>query len=129
MAATVDGFLALFPEFTSVSGPATPALTQWLAVGTRLVSSDAWDDLTDFGVYLFTAHYFSLAQRDARAAFAGQTPGGAVGAIASKSVDKVSVSYDNASARIEGAGHWNMTSYGVRFATLARQMGAGGLQF
>ena len=27
-----------------------------------------------------------------------------------------------------GAGFWNMTSYGVRFLTISRSIGAGGLQ-
>jgi hypothetical protein len=53
----------------------------------------------------------------------------AAGMVARKTVDKVSVTYDTASAMEEDAGHWNLTVYGTRFIRLARMVGTGGMQF
>jgi hypothetical protein len=50
------------------------------------------------------------------------------GPVASKSIDKVSVSYDTAAAAMKDAGDFNLTTYGVRYLRIAKMMGAGGLQ-
>jgi hypothetical protein len=52
----------------------------------------------------------------------------ASGIVSSKSVDKVSVSYDTSGAMEAGAGHWNLTTYGTRYIRLVKLVGAGPLQ-
>lgn len=84
--------------------------------------------MTDQGIELCTAHHLVLAARDEATAAIGGTPGQVTGPQSSKAVDKVSASYDTGAATIDDAGMWNLTTYGVRYLTLARLMGAGGMQ-
>lgn len=78
---------------------------------------------------LFIAHHAVLERKalDA-AAQPGGVPGVSTGVINSKSVDKVSVGYDTAAGTEEGAGHWNLTVYGIRLKSLFNMMGAGPVQ-
>ncbi|QJP68892.1 DUF4054 domain-containing protein [Burkholderia glumae] len=66
--------------------------------------------------------------RDTSIAAVGGVPGQVVAPQASKFVDKVSASYDTSAVTLDSAGFWNSTSYGIRYLTLARMMGVGGLQ-
>jgi hypothetical protein len=84
--------------------------------------------MTDTGVMLLTAHYLVFAAKDQMAAEAGGVPGEATGNISSKSVDKVSVSYDSSAITASGASDLALTSYGLRHLRLSRMFGAGGLQ-
>ena len=59
---------------------------------------------------------------------AGRIPGSPVGVQTSKSLGGASVSYDASSALMQGAGQWNLTSYGTRFYQLMRIIGMGGTQ-
>ena len=93
-----------------------------------MLNADRWGDTLDYGLGLFVAHHLAIASRDEKAAAAGATPGATPGVVTSKSVDKVSVSYDGGLGTYEGAGFWNQTNYGVRFFQLARMIGAGGYQ-
>jgi hypothetical protein len=118
-----------FPEFNDPTRYPDSLVQTWLTVAASLVNADRWVELTNIGIELVTAHHLVLSVRDEAAAATGGTPGIMTGPQASKSVDKVSVSYDTSAAIIDGGGFWNLTSYGVRYLTLARMMGAGGLQF
>ncbi len=117
-----------FPEFANVGTFPDSAVNLWLAVAGRLLPSLRWQDNLDLGTELFTAHHLVLSARDQAAAAVGGIPGEVKGPVASKAVDKVSVSYDTGSVSLTDAGFWNMTSYGIRFLTLGRYMGAGGIQ-
>jgi hypothetical protein len=117
-----------FPEFNDTVRYPDSLVQTWLTVAASLVNASRWMELTNIGIELVTAHHLVLSVRDETAAAVGGAPGTMTGPTASKSVDKVSVSYDTASATIEGAGFWNMTSYGVRYISMARMFGAGGLQ-
>lgn len=118
-------FKMIFPEFTST---ADATVTFWITVAVGLLNEERWDNHLDMGIALFTAHHIAIANRDAMAAAAGGAPGAIPGVVASKSVDKVSVSYDGSLGTYEGAGFWNQTNYGVRFYQMARLVGAGGCQ-
>lgn len=90
-----------------------------------------WADLYDDGQMLFVAHYLVLYAREAEAtsngddaSFAGQVQG----VETSKTVDKVSVSFDVSKVTLEDAGHWNMTTYGIQFFQLVQMVGMGGVQ-
>jgi hypothetical protein len=121
-------FRSDFPEFGDTTVYPDSSVTLWMTVATSLVNARRWMELTDIGIELVTAHHLVLGKRDQDAADAGGTPGEVKGPTTSKSVDKVSVGYDSGAATLDSAGFWNLTTYGVRFYTLALSMGAGGLQ-
>lgn len=117
-----------FPEFADTTTYPDGSVNFYLGLGVKLLPECRWQDTLDYGLELFTAHHLALYMRDQQAAAAGGMPGVMTGPQSSKSVDKVSVSYDTALATLEDGGFWNLTTYGVRFLQLARMMGAGGFQ-
>jgi len=117
-----------FPEFANTTTYPDSLVNMWLTVANSLVNPIRWAELTNLGIELVTCHHLAISARDQLAAAVGGAPGEVKGPTASKSVDKVSVSYDTGAVSLTDAGFWNMTSYGVRFLGLARMMGAGGLQ-
>lgn len=123
--ASLATFRADFPEFAAVDDS---RVTFWLTIAGTLLQSDRWGDLLDHGVELFVAHHLAIDAANQRAGAAGGGLGQNSGPVASKAVDKVSVSYDTGAATIAGAGHWNLTTYGTQFYALWRMMGTGGIQ-
>jgi len=121
-------FRSDFPEFGDTTVYPDSSVNLWMTVATSLVNACRWMELTDIGIELVTAHHLVLEKRDSDAAAAGGTPGEVKGPTTSKSVDKVSAGYDSHAATLDDAGFWNLTTYGVRYLTLARMMGSGGLQ-
>lgn len=128
MTLTTAQFRQDFPEFADASIYTDSQVMLWLGVSLLLVNECRWGDLYNLGIELVTAHHLAIAMRDQTAAAVGGVPGTMTGPLASKSVDKVSASYDTSAATLDNAGFWALTSYGMRFLTLARMMGAGGLQ-
>lgn len=128
MTVTASSFYADFPEFADVEAYPESTVSFWLALAVKLLDPCRWGDLLDVGTELFVAHNLTLDARNRKAASAGGIPGASSGVMSSKTVDKVSVSYDTAIAGVEGAGHWNLTTYGTRYIQLARMVGAGGVQ-
>lgn len=125
--ATVTAFRLMLPEFSDSVKYTDPLVQMWMNVATKLVNAERWGDLTEFGVNLLTAHYVVLAVRTHEQAAGGKTPGQVTGVLTSKSADGLSASYDVSSMTIKDAGDYNLTTYGIRFAKLARMMGAGPL--
>lgn len=125
---TADQFREDFPEFADKAKYPDPTVEFWLTVSASLVNPCRWGVLTDQGIELCTAHHLVLGARDEQAASVGGIPGQMTGPLSSKAVDKVSASYDTGAATIDDGGFWNLTTYGVRYLTLARMMGAGGIQ-
>ena len=68
---------------------------------------------------LYVAHNVALARKAAVDATVGAIPGQVTGAMTSKSIDKVSAAY-SPTTTIEGAGPWNLTTYGQRFYQMMR---------
>lgn len=128
MSITPTQFRSDFPEFIDATKYPDSLIQMWLTVATSLVNSDRWVELTNIGIELVTAHHLTIALRDQTAAAVGGVPGVMTGPTSAKAVDKVSTSYDTGAAMLDGAGFWALTSYGIRYLTLARMMGAGGLQ-
>lgn len=125
----VTTFRTDFPEFANATTYPDATVNFYIGLATAMVNPDVWVDQADYGIALFVAHHLVLATRESKAAAVGQIPGKSIqGITASKSVDKVSVSYDASSVRYEGAGFWNATSYGIQFFRLIRIFGAGGVQ-
>lgn len=128
MAVTASTFRAAFPEFADTETYPDEMVDLWITAANRLMSADRWASLLDLGTQLFIAHNLVLGARDRKAAANGGVGGTSGGVVASKSVDKVSVSYDTGAGTISGGGAWNLTTYGVRYLQLARMVGAGGMQ-
>jgi hypothetical protein len=118
----------IFPEFTNAADYPDAQIQFWIDLAYKMMSLDRWDDLLDQGVTLFVAHHLALARREYLASLSGGAPGAVSGIVTSKSVDKVSVSYDVSSVGYAAAGFWNMTTYGIRYWRLITMVGAGGIQ-
>lgn len=126
---TAETFREMLPEFRDAGVFTDPQVEMWVELANKVHNADRWGDLIDHGASLFVAHNLALSAMDARAAAAGGAPGmAASGIVSSKSVDKVSVSYDTSGAMEAGAGHWNLTTYGTRYIRLVKLIGAGPLQ-
>jgi hypothetical protein len=117
-----------FPEFADLVQYPDSLVQTWLTVAASLVNPTRWVELTNIGIELVTAHHLVLSMRDQTAAAVGGIPGTMTGPTSAKAVDKVSTSYDTGAAALDGAGFWALSSYGIRYLSLARMMGAGGLQ-
>ena len=122
---TYATFIANFPEFSGSSYP-EGWFNYWLSFGTKLLRPCVWTDFLDDGMSLFIAHNLVLQLRAVKAAATGGDAGGNTGPLSSKSVDKVSMGYDTGAASLEGAGAYNLTTYGTRFYQLMKMVGAGG---
>lgn len=125
MTVTPASLRVLCPEFSDATVYPDASISAWVAQAALQLDPARWGALLDFGTTLYVCHRIALAARNKRVASAGGLPGQASGAVQSKSVDKVSQSFDTASASEEGAGMWNLTTYGQEFIRLARQVGAG----
>ena len=125
---TAASFRSNYPEFGSLSAYPASAVTYWLTLAGKLLNAPRWQDLIDVGTELFVAHNLALEAKAQAEAQNGSPPGGQVGPISNKSVDKVSVAYDVAVGVDADSSHWNLTIYGTRFINLAKMMGAGPVQ-
>lgn len=125
---TVEQFRTDFPQF------ANSTLYPDTQVQFRLNLADIQLDQNRLGrlfpylVELFVAHYLTLQVGDNRSAATGRAGGSSSGILSSKSVDKVSMSYDNSSTLNPAAGFWNNTRYGAEFWQTICMFGAGGRQ-
>lgn len=121
-------FRAAFSEFADETVYPDALIQMWLTYAASMVNATRWGVLTTLGVQLVAAHNVVLSARDEAAGSAGAAPGTASGPVSSKSIDRLSVSYDAGAIAIAGGGSWNMTSYGIRYITLSQTMGGGALQ-
>ena len=118
---TVSDFRRDFPQF------ADPA--KYLNLADELLSENVTGKkLFPYFAELFVAHYMTLWAADSRAMLVGGPGGSTNGVQSSKSVDKVSVSYDTSATLNPDAGFWNNTRYGAEFYQLITMFGAGGRQ-
>lgn len=124
----VSQFRQAFPEFKDATRFPDSLVQIWLTAAVLLVNPTRWMELTDIAVGLVTAHHVALATRDTKTSEVGGVPGQVAAPQSSKSVDKVSASYDTAAVAIKDGGFWNATMYGIRYLSLAQMMGAGGMQ-
>ena len=125
MTITVDQFRTNFPEFTDAKAYTDEGIQFWFDVAALFMNASRWAAAFDVGVQLYTAHQLSLQYNAAYLAAAKQSPGGVIGAQTSASIDKVSWARDASAAMIEGAGAYNLSSYGIRWYQMSRLMGAG----
>lgn len=128
MAITPTDFRTAFPEFSDAVVFPDGQISFWLGNAANLVSESRWGDVYPLGVQLFTAHNLVLATRRKKSTTGDGLPGVSAGILSSKSVDKVSASYDTTSGTVANGGAWNLTDYGVQYLQLALMVGAGGMQ-
>lgn len=129
MTVTSLSFRVMFPEFTdSVKFP-DAQINAWLDQAPNQLNTNRLGKSYDLAVMLFIAHNIVLSARAVVSASGSGVPGQAQGPVSSKTVDKVSVSFDTGATAIGRAGAWNATSYGQRLYTLLRACGAGPIYF
>lgn len=111
------------------SNPAAQASTTGSGTGAKFNMAYVANPNTtyDVGMELFVAHQMALEARAKKEASVGGIPGGQVGVLTAKSVDKVSASYDVSATLNPRDGHWNLTSYGIRFAWMMKMTGSGAM--
>lgn len=126
---TVSDFRRDFPQFDDhVKYPDTQIQFYLNLADVLLSECVTGKSLFPYFVELFVAHYVTLAAADKRSAKIGGTGGSTNGVQSSKSVDKVSVSYDTRMTLNPDAGFWNNTRFGAEFYQLITMFGAGGRQ-
>ncbi|HBL0732913.1 TPA: DUF4054 domain-containing protein [Kluyvera ascorbata] len=126
---TVSKFRTDFPQFADTTKYPDAQVQFRLNLADVLMSESLYGaTMFPYIVELYVAHYMALFAQDLRSAAAGGSGGNASGVQSSKSVDKVSVSYDNSMTLNPDAGFWNNTRYGAEFYQLATMFGAGGRQ-
>ena len=128
MAITVKQLRIDYPEFSDESLYIDSQIQFWLNFAYKFLDIRRWGTSLDLAAELYTAHNLVIEIRAQATAETGAPPGESQGMVSSKSVDKVSLSYDTSSIAQEGAGHWNLTIYGLRYIRLARMFGSGGIQ-
>lgn len=127
MTVTAASFRVAFPAFADQAKYTTPEIDFWIAFALMRHNAERWGEMLDTGVMLFIAHNLALEFNAKAAQASGQGAGAVVGALTSVTADKVSWTRDTAPATNPADGHWNLTSYGMRWKELAGMMGAGGV--
>lgn len=125
---TESTFRENMPMFADANSYPAFQFNFYLTLGTKLLPEQRWDDLLDYGLTLFVAHYLTLYKRGMDLVSVGGDAGKVVGNETSKSVDGVSKAMDVSGVLITDAGHWNQTTFGVQFYQLIQMVGAGGIQ-
>jgi hypothetical protein len=110
-------FYAKFPEFVGVYQPSQVEF--WVAQSYNNINIERLGKNLDLAIMFWVAHQLIVFKKAAASVSAGGGVG-STGLIASKSVDKVSISYDNTSGLVKGAENYNLTPYGQMFWRLLR---------
>lgn len=123
---TRDTLITAFPEFGDETLYPTSQIDFWISQAYTMLPVNRFGAQIDLGVMLYVAHQITLSARAVRAsATRGGVAGMNSGLMTSKSLGKVSASYDVNLTAIQGAGPWNATIYGQRFYALAKAFLAG----
>lgn len=85
----------------------------------QFYGAEPWGDLQANVAMLAVAHALAMQGKS------GGSSGGVKGVVSSKSVDKVSVSYDVRAATYDNAPYFNGSPYGIELYRLIRMAGAG----
>ncbi|MDC9598625.1 DUF4054 domain-containing protein [Xenorhabdus anantnagensis] len=104
---SVTQFRTDFPQFTDTVKFPNNQIQFRLNLADKQLDENRLGDMFGYLVELMTAHYITLWAADSRSVAAGGTGGANSGVASSKSVDKVSVSYDTGATLNPNAGFWN----------------------
>lgn len=125
---TVAQFRNDFPQFASSTTFPDAQIQFRLGLADIQLDQNRLGSMFAYMVELFVAHYLYLYAADSRSSSVGGAGGGNSGIQTSKSVDKVSVSYDTSATLNPDAGFWNNSRYGSEFYQTLIMFGAGGRQ-
>ncbi|MGK8935597.1 DUF4054 domain-containing protein [Pluralibacter gergoviae] len=126
---TPEQFRATFPQFADETKYPPVMIQSRLALADALLSESRFgEDIFPYVAGLYVAHYLYLYAADMRSVAVGAAGGANSGVQTSKSVDKVSVSYDASATLDPDAGFWNNSRYGSEFWEYLLLFGAGGIQ-
>jgi len=128
MTVDVNKFRQDFKEFTDTEMFPDPAVSFWLLWASKMINQQLYGDCYDLATELFVAHHLVIEALNTQSVVAGGLPGLPRGVIASESVDKNSINYDNSAVIDADAGHWALTTYGFRMRKLILAFGAVPLQ-
>jgi len=134
---TINDFYAQYPQFFEPEDPVNPSAVPTPLVPMEIMQAyiDLANDSISYSLYgnslwkicmgLFIAHFLTLYLQTSDDPLSG----GTTGLISSKSVDSVSVSYDNSAitSDMKGFGMFKATSYGEQLVTFAKMLSVGGL--
>ncbi len=123
---TSDQFRTDFPEFSDQTRYTNATLDFYLNQADCLLNQDVFGCQFVYLAELFVAHYAELRGKAMTGSARGVNSTG--GVLTSKSVDKVSASYDVSGIINPDAGFWNNTGYGREFFWWWSMSGAGGRQ-
>lgn len=126
---TPEQFRAAFPQFADETKYPTPMIQMRIKLADVLFSESRFgEDIFPYIVGLYVAHYLYLYAADMRSVAVGAAGGANSGVQTSKSVDKVSVSYDASATLDPNAGFWNNSRYGSELWEYLMDFGAGAIQ-
>lgn len=128
MTVTVAKLRADFSEFANSAVYSDSTINFWLTLAGKLLPDCRWGTVLPEATELFVCHNLTLERQARAASAAGAPPGVQTGPVSAKTVGPASVNYDTANAMAADAGHWNLTTYGTRFAWLSSLFGAGPVQ-
>ncbi len=126
----VEDFLVIYPQFGEVP---REVLEMYVEMAHQSILKSRWHSKWRVAMGLYIAHFVTLWAMTAEDGplTPGQLSesGESKGAVMSKSVDGVSVSYGATSADSDlvGWGSYKDTLYGQQFATLSKLVGYGGM--
>lgn len=121
---SVGDFLAGFPEFSAVP---EATVNYWITQAYNQLNATLLGTQIDYAAALYTAHNLVPAKKALDALKTGAAIGDAISPVQTKTVGGVTVTFDTASAAIEGAGQWNSTRYGQLLYPLIRGASLGGI--
>lgn len=114
MSIAAADFKIRFPEFgTEID----ERIELFISDSGIIINEVYWAEKYNLGLYYLTAHYIALANKSA----AGSTQ--SVGAIASKSVEGVSVAYAKHIPDNQSDAYYDSTSYGQRYLAMRKTLG------
>jgi hypothetical protein len=139
---TVGGFRITFPAFADSARFTDAEIQYWIDQAcsppnsTPAINKDRWGQFYELGLSLWVAHNLAvqdmLAQRAGMPGMGGSmyisTPLTGSGVASSKSVDGVSISYDNQIGMEHDAGWWGSTPWGNQFLYYLRMAGSAPIQ-
>lgn len=119
-------FRADFPEFASTTVYPNSMVDFYIGLSVNMLNPGKFAEQFQYAQELFVAHTITIEAKAIKESSGGGIPGTMAGGIpTSKSVDKVSVSYDASVIMDQAAGHWNMSVYGIRLWQLMKLFGSG----
>jgi Protein of unknown function (DUF4054) len=129
---TYAQFIADFPEFSNTTNFPQSSFNYYLHFASLMLTpvwgqpAPAGQPLTlyDIGTEMFVAHNLAIEALNMFGAAAGGIPGLIPGVVSGTVTGQVTTNYDVANGVNPDAGHWNLTTFGTRFVSMLRLLGA-----